>query len=262
MLGFSQYWRMRYRCWRYRFKSEVPSISFVRNARLAGGTLLDVGANRGIYSFYMSRAAGPSGRLIAFEPQPELRQHLEAVRQSFGLGNLTIENVGLSSAAGELSMRRPEAGAGAASFHISAAAGWEEFRVPVLKLDDYVAGQAIGPIRMIKCDVESHELEVFRGAEQTLRAQLPALIFECNHEIAGRGEMFGFLEELGYAGHFFYVSPGDHRSFRHKNRGHYLPAAQFADYPCVRQGLDARNYLFLRRGLDPAAVHRGEVDPA
>jgi FkbM family methyltransferase len=253
---------MRYRCWRYRFKSEVPSISFVRGAALRGKTLLDIGANRGIYSIYLSRAAGPDGRVIAFEPQPELKGHLEDVRASFGLGNLTIENIGLSSRAGELAMRRPSAGAGSASMHIDPAAGWEEFKVPVQRLDDYVARQALGSVHLIKCDVESHELEVFRGGERTLRQFLPALIFECNHEIAGRGDLFGFLHALGYDGHFYHVSPEDHRSLTHKNRGCYVPASKFAEYPCAREGLDARNYLFLRRGLDPAAVHRGTAGPS
>jgi FkbM family methyltransferase len=258
----SQKWRMRYRCWRYRFKSEVPSISFVRGAALHGRTVLDIGANRGIYSIYLSRAAGPAGRVIAFEPQPELKGHLEDVRASFGLRNLTIENLGLSSSKGELVMRRPSAGAGAASMHIDPAAGWEEFKVPVQKLDDYAARHSLGPVHLIKCDVESHELEVFRGAEQLLRRDRPALIFECNHEIAARGEMFGYLRELGYDGHFFYVSPEDHRSLLHKNRGFYVNAARFAEYPCTRKGLDARNYLFLRRGLDPAAVHAGSAGPS
>ncbi len=262
MLSESNKWRMRYRCWRYRFKSEVPSISFVRNAALDGRTLLDVGANRGIYSIYMSRAAGPSGRVVAFEPQPELRDHLVRIRERFRLGNLGIENIGLSSAPGALLMRRPKAGAGSASFHIDPGMNWEAFEVPVMRLDDYVEREGLGPIHLIKCDVESHELEVFRGGEATLRRYLPALIFECNHEIAGRGEMFEFLFDIGYDGHFYHVSRADHRSWLHKNRGRYIHVSKFADYETNREGLDARNYLFLRRGLDPAKVHGGAVDPA
>ena len=257
MLSQSNPWRMRYRCWRYRFKSEVPSISFVRSANLRGKTLLDVGANRGIYSIYMSRAAGKDGRVIAFEPQPELEQHLATIKQSFGLTNLDIRNVGLSSESGELLMRRPKAGAGAASFHIDPAAEWEEFKVPVVKLDDLLQESNVGPIALMKCDVESHELEVFRGAAEMLRRDLPALIFECNHQIASRGEMFDFLFDLGYDGHFYHVSRKDHRSWLHKNRGFYVNVAKFADYEYGRPGLDARNYLFLKRGLDPAAVHAG-----
>ena len=261
MFGESNSWRMRYRCWRYRFKSEVPSVSFVLSADFRGKTLLDIGANRGIYSIYMSRAAGPSGRVIAFEPQPELKEHLEKMKRSFGLANLTIENVGLSSAPGELLMRRPKAGAGAASFHIDPAADWEEFKVPVVRLDDYVAQSGIGPVHLIKCDVESHELEVFKGGAATLRRDLPALIFECNHQIASKGEMFQFLLDLGYEGYFYHVNRKDHRSWWHKNRGFYVPVAKFADYEYIRPGLDARNYLFLKRGLDPAALHRGRANP-
>jgi FkbM family methyltransferase len=257
MLSESNKWRMRYRCWRYRCKSEVPSISFVRNAALAGKTLLDIGANRGIYSIYLSRAAGPEGSVIAFEPQRELKAHLEKMRRDFGLRNLRIENVGLSSLPGELQMRRPKSGAGAASFHIDPSANWEEFSVPVTTLDDYVAQNGIEQVHMIKADVESHEFDVFRGGAATLRRDLPALIFECNHALAARGELFGYLSGLGYDGHFYFVAPKDHRSLLHKNRGFYVQASKFADYPCVRHGLDARNYLFLRRGLDPASVHAG-----
>lgn len=257
MLSQSNKLRMTYRCWRYRFKSEVPQISFVLGASLEGGTLIDIGANRGIYSIYMSRAAGRSGRVIAFEPQPELRLHLETIRKDFSLKNLEIENIGLSDKPGELLMRRPKVGSGAASFHIDASFEWEELKVPVNRLDDFVEARGISDVRLIKCDVESHELDVFRGGRETLQRHLPALIFECNHEIAAQGEMFEFLFELGYDGHFFYVSQADHRSWTHKNRGFYVRALQFADYEYPRPGLDRRNYLFLKRGLDPAVVHAG-----
>jgi FkbM family methyltransferase len=257
MLSQSNRLRMTYRCWRYRFKSEAPQISFVRNAGLGGGTLLDIGANRGIYSIYMSRAAGKDGRVIAFEPQPELKSHLETIRASFSLDNLEIANVGLSSSPGELLMRRPGAGAGAASFHIDPSHEWEEFSVPVVRLDDFAGQHGISDLRLVKCDVESHELDVFRGGEATLGRFLPALIFECNHELASRGEMFEFLFGLGYDGHFFHVSRKDHRSLLHKNRGSYVHVSRFADYEYPRPGLEARNYLFLKRGLDPAIVHAG-----
>ena len=262
MLSQSNKWRMSYRCWRYRFKSEVPSIGFVRGANFRGKTLLDVGANRGIYSIYMSRAAGPTGRVFAFEPQTELKEQLETVKRHFRLENLSIENTGLSSEPGELLMRRPKSGAGAASFHIDPSAGWEEFRVPVVRLDDFVTHSGIDRVHLIKCDVESHEFDVFKGAEATLRKDLPALIFECNDQIAAKGQMFDFLYKLGYDGHFYHVSRKDHRSWLHKSRGFYVNAAHFRDYEYPRPGLDARNYLFLRRGLDPAAVHRGTVAPA
>jgi FkbM family methyltransferase len=137
MFAYSSKYRMVHRCWRYRFKSEAPSIRFVRRANLAGSTLIDIGANKGIYSIYMSRAAGTNGRVIAFEPQPELKRHLQSVQDQFALANLRTEAIGLSSKAGSLMLRRRNAGSGGAGFHHEQDPGLEEISVPVTTLDAY-----------------------------------------------------------------------------------------------------------------------------
>lgn len=243
--------RMRHRCWRYRFKSEVHSIQYVLSGAFEDGTLLDIGANRGIYSIYMSRAAGPQGRLIAFEAQPELGEHLHDVRESFGLDNMTIVNKGLSSEPGVLQMRRPKVGAGTASFHASSGEDWESVDIPVIKLDDYVDEHDVRDVSFIKCDVEGHELEVFKGGEMLLRRDHPAILFECHHSEAEKGELFDYLTRIGYDGYFYHVTPADHRSILHKGRGHYVSAKDFADYEYARPGVLHRNYVFVRSGSRP-----------
>lgn len=240
-----------HRCWRLRFKSEAPSIRYVRQADLGGSTLLDIGANKGVFSIYMSRAAGPAGKLIAFEAQPELGDHLRAVRESFSLNNMTLVNKGLSSESGVLTMRRPEAGSGMASFHKEADGELDEIDIPVIKLDDYVNEQQLGPVRFVKCDVEGHELEVFKGGKETLRRDLPTLLFECHDSEAESGELFGFLEQLGYDGFFYYVAPNDHRSLMNKARGEYVHYSKYADYSHVHPGVHHRNYFFVRKGQRP-----------
>lgn len=242
---------MVHRCWRLRFKSEVPSIRYVRDARLAGATVIDIGANKGVFSIYMSRAAGPNGTLLAFEAQPELGEHLLAVRQSFSLDNMTLVNKGLSSTAGTLTMRRSEAGSGMASFHSPASSGLEEVEIPVIRLDDYVKEHNVGPVAFIKCDVEGHELDVFRGGETLLRRDTPTLLFECHDDEADRGELFDFLSRLGYDGYFFFVSRADHKSLFHKGRGEFIPYDQRASYPNVHPAVRHRNYVFVKRGTQP-----------
>ncbi len=250
-LGLYDRLHMIHRCWRLRFKSEVPSIRYVRTAALAGTTVIDIGANMGVFSIYLSRAAGPGGRLLAFEAQPELGEHLRAVRESFGLTNMTVVNKGLSSAPGNLVMRRSEAGSGMASFHNDDSPDMQSIDIPVIRLDDYLAEHDVGPIRFIKCDVEHHELEVFRGAEQTLRRDGPTLLFECHDDDADRGELFGFLAGLGYEGRFFHVTQADHRSLLHKGRGRYVPCDRRHEYPHVHPRVRHRNYLFDRTGDGP-----------
>jgi FkbM family methyltransferase len=246
--------RMMHRCWSYRFKSEVPSIHLVRQANFTGRTLLDVGANKGIYSIYMSRAAGANGRVVSFEPQPELGDHLQTIKRKFCLDNMTIANVGLSSRPDVLKLHRSKVGSGGASFHHQDLAGLEELEVPVTTLDQYATENQLGTVHFIKCDVENNELDVFRGGEKTLKRDLPILLFECNYEIAECGELFSYLCELGYDGYFFFVSQADHARYRYKGRGRYVHYSEFADYECVRPGMRLRNYVFLKRGTRPESI--------
>jgi hypothetical protein len=109
-------------------------------------------------------------------------------------------------------------------------------------LDEALAGR--GRVAFIKCDVEGHELAVFRGARGLLASQGPALLFECEarHLAAdGMRQVFDFLLGLGYSGAFF------------ADRG-LVPVAQFD--PAVHQRSDGErfwdrpgycnNFLFTR----------------
>ncbi len=250
-LSFYEKLHMVHRCWRLRFKSEVPDIRYVREAGLTGSTVIDIGANKGVFSIYMSRAAGPHGHLLAFEAQPELGKHLQDVKQSFALDNMIIVNKGLSSRHGTLTMRRSEAGSGMASFHSRATTGLDEIEIPVITLDDYISEHPIGPVSFIKCDVEGHELEVFRGAQKLLVRDMPTLLFECHDDEAESGELFSFLTRLGYEGYFFFVTREDHKSFFNKGRGQYIPFDQQAAYPHVHPSIRHRNYVFMKAGSVP-----------
>jgi FkbM family methyltransferase len=250
-LNLFQKLHMVHRCWRLRFKSQVPSIRYVRQAELANATLLDIGANRGVYSIYLSRAAGPDGRVVAFEAQPELGEHLRAVKDSFKLRNLSIVNSGLSSRSGEMLMRRSESGCGMASFHKWADEGLEELQVPVMTLDDYDDAHGLAPVRFIKCSVEGHEFDVFVGARRLLARDQPTLLFKCRDFDARRGEIFRLLTDLGYDGYFFYVSGADHKSLRRKGRSQLVPYDQQAAYPRPHPVVQHRDYVFVPTGRQP-----------
>src|SRR5688572_2961872 len=105
-MTLSQRLRMLLRLWKYRLREERESVAFVRRQALVGKTVIDVGANKGIYSYWMSRQVGPTGRCIAFEPQVDLRPHLEDLRRTFRLDNLSIESLALSNRRGTATLQR------------------------------------------------------------------------------------------------------------------------------------------------------------
>ena len=83
--------------------------------------------------------------------------------------------------------------------------GFRSFAVDVTTLDAYFSADEARRIRLLKCDAEGHELEVFKGARRLLADAGPCLLFECERRHRRSGsveEVFNFLQGLGYRGWF------------------------------------------------------------
>jgi len=196
-----------YRAWRYRLKLEKQEITCLMRLLRPGEVAVDIGAHKGAYTYWMRNRVTGSGKVFAFEPQPELYEKLKGLVSGDGQG-VIVENMGLSSFQGVLTLNVP-------SLHASPGASFEEkdddepalqsYPVKVTTLDDYFDGGEGEYIRLIKCDAEGHELEVFRGGENLLRRQRPHLLFECETRHRGGGgvdEVFSWLTSLGYRGYY------------------------------------------------------------
>ena len=125
---------MLHRAWRYRLRAERQEIRYLFQQDLLGATVVDIGANRGVYSYWMHRRVGPLGQVVAFEPQPELVAWLKQVQKGFRLQRLQIVPQALSSSPGEGTLVRPENHWGGASLHIRQAPGREALRVSLTTL--------------------------------------------------------------------------------------------------------------------------------
>jgi FkbM family methyltransferase len=204
-MSWYEYLHFLVRVWRYRYKGEEFGIAYMLSRELAGKTVIDIGAHHGIYSYWMHRHVGAAGKVFAFEPQPELINYLHGVKKSYGLGNLQIEPMGLSCEPGELILRRPHGHSGGASFTRFKTGRDDIDLIPVqvTTLDRYFGRHAARPISFIKCDVEEHELEVFRGGQQILTEDRPDLLFECLTASRPNVAVFDYLQSIGYTGYCF-----------------------------------------------------------
>jgi FkbM family methyltransferase len=199
-----------HRAWRYRAKLDSLEIRWMRGVLRPGDLAVDVGAHKGGYTYWMRRCVGPHGRVFAFEPQRDLAEYLERTVSIFGWNNVVIEAIGLSSSRGSLPLTIPGNGPSPSATLVPGSHGADAriAEVPVETLDDYLDRASVSrSVRLIKCDVEGLELEVFRGAEQTLEEHRPALLFESearHNPDRSVQEVFGYLEGRGYAGSFFW----------------------------------------------------------
>lgn len=206
MSGLGERLHFLHRCLRYRLRTERLPLATLAGLRLRDATVLDIGANRGIYCFWMARAIGPGGRLIAFEPQPELGAALRELAARHAWPGFELHALGLSDAPGRLTMRRTRVGDGSATLDDAAAASMAAhtplqapFEVPVARLDDLL-DRLPRPVRFIKCDVEGHELAVVRGARALLAQDRPALQLEARADDPRTLELIDELAALGYRG--------------------------------------------------------------
>jgi len=170
---------------------------------VAPGTVaVDVGAHIGDYCYSLCRIVGPSGRVIAIEPLPELARVLEFAARRLRLP-MSVLPLALSDmdSTRELSMPSGHRESGLTTLEPRAA--WDHQTVKTARLDTICSGQA-QRISFIKIDVEGHELAVLRGGEQTLRSHRPNLVVEIEqrHSPVNIRETFDFLLRLGYRGEF------------------------------------------------------------
>lgn len=141
-----------------------------------GDVCVDVGANAGYISLLMGRFVGPTGRVISFEPNVEVtRKFIRNIGLNPDL-ELTVElhTVGLSSRDTKMFVS-PDTVVGIGNAGLTPSPSESaSLEVTVTTLDSF----NLEKLDCLKVDVEGMELDVLRGAEQTIQRFRPNIIFE------------------------------------------------------------------------------------
>lgn len=160
---------------------------------------IDIGANRGIYSYYLSKL---SKHVFAYEPNPNLAKFLDATVKS----NVTVKNIALSDSIRNEILNVPIIDGH--ETHNLARVG-KSFKGTALQIPiklttlDREEHKDIG---FIKIDVEGHEMNVLKGGESIIREYLPNMIIEIEqrHSNISILDTISYILDQGYYGYFFY----------------------------------------------------------
>lgn len=143
-----------------------------------GATAIDVGANSGLYSYKLSKHFR---KVLAFEINDDLTEELAACNP----GNIEIINRGLSSKDDRAVLYIPVLEGrlltGWASLQPGNCPSTEEHiekTVEICQLDAF----QLNAVAFIKIDVEGHEVEVLKGAYETIQTNRPHLMIEIKQE--------------------------------------------------------------------------------
>lgn len=200
------------RAWTFRTRRDRAEIAWILANLQRGAICLDVGAHKGGWTYWLHKAVGPGGRVIAFEPQPDLSRCLAESLRPRAFRNVTLEEVALSAHVGSAELLVP-GGPGSTSPSASLnqvvrelEAETQVIEVPTTTLDAYADEHGLGRVAFVKVDVEGHELEVLDGAAETLARDRPTLLVESEARHTGEdgvNALFARLSGLGYEGGFF-----------------------------------------------------------
>ncbi|MCG2584985.1 FkbM family methyltransferase [Massilia sp. TS11] len=162
-----------------------------------GDTVIEIGANIGSETVGLARAVGPSGRVLAFEPQPGVYQMLCANVALNGLAQVQTFQLGCGAAEATLYVPRYDFGAGgkhnSGAVQLSAEARGEA--VSVRPLDQLTT--ELAQVRLIKIDVEGMERAVLEGAQALLKRCRPILYVE-NDRAERSMALIEWLQAAGY----------------------------------------------------------------
>lgn len=166
----------------------------------AGEVAVEVGANIGQNCALMAAKAGPNGRVIAFEPHPEIFGELQRNCQRWrrlDFAPIQLERLALGQTDGEAFLAVGESFAsnrGSAVLQTDPGGG-QGTAVGVRRLDEFLEG--ISQVGACKIDVEGLELQVLLGAEKTLqRRAIRDIIFEDFNERPSAA--MAFLQQHGF----------------------------------------------------------------
>jgi FkbM family methyltransferase len=204
---------------------------FVDPARLA----VDVGANYGVYSFFLARLAR---QVVAYEPNPDLVAFL---RRSVA-GNVQVRPCALSDREGSAVLRIPVQNGkeihGWGSLTAAAPGGAERaVTVSTRRLDD----EAHIDVGFLKIDAEGHEMQVLEGGLATIRRDKPRMLIEIEARFhdGSVAQTLAFVANLGYRGFFFWQG-------RLQSVSGFRPTAEPAGSGVPHAGT-VNNFIFVHR---------------
>lgn len=138
-----------------------------------GDTVLDIGANIGLWTMRMSKLVGNTGKVYAFEPELKNFEILKKNIELNKLDNVILEQKALSDIDGVTYLELSEdSGQHRLSNH--------GVKVESMTLDNYLKGLVVD---FIKMDAEGSEYKIFKGMKNILKNKDLTIVTEFNYKL-------------------------------------------------------------------------------
>lgn len=139
-----------------------------------GMTVIDIGANLGYYTVMLAHLVGPSGKVIAFEPDEQSGEILKKNIIANKFRNVSYVDKALSNRTGIVKLYVSTENRGDNRIY-DTKEGRESIEVKMISLDDYLPEDVT--VDLIKMDVQGAEALILQGMEKTIKRTRSLTIF-------------------------------------------------------------------------------------
>lgn len=181
----------------YKACSDRSERAILKEIIRPGMTVLDVGANIGIYTSFMAKIVGEKGRVYAFEPSPH---NFNLLKKYNNQSNITLVQAAIGDTTGRIALYISDK---LNVDHRTYETGEKRKRidVPSYRLDDYLQGRKVD---FVKMDIQGFEYKALLGMENTLQnnQDIQILMEFWPYGLIKAGsepeEVLAFLHRLGF----------------------------------------------------------------
>jgi FkbM family methyltransferase len=167
-------------------------ISIINQIIKKGDVILDIGANIGLMTIPFSKMVGQNGKVMSYEPQPEIYRILCGNIAINNLTNVYAHNLAVGDNNNPLFIPKIDYGKsnnfGGISLQNSG-----ETKINQIKIDDL----SLDKLNFMKIDVESMELNVLNGSYYTIKKHRPVIYVE-NDRKENSPDLLEFLLSENY----------------------------------------------------------------
>ncbi|WP_205474147.1 FkbM family methyltransferase [Nocardioides sp. SYSU D00038] len=157
---------------------EVAETAWYKAHVGPGDTVVELGANIGYFTCVFARSVGPTGRVVAYEPDPRLREIATRNLESHGFGGWSeVRPSAVSDGPGRATFYRAGRNYGNNSLFRDRAdaIGGSTFEVDLVTLDDDLADLP-DRIDFVKMDIQGAESHALSGMDKILADRPPRLM--------------------------------------------------------------------------------------
>src|ERR1700733_2138014 len=169
-----------------------------------GDTVIDIGANIGVFTLYAANQSRDEGRVYAFEAHPDniafVRQNVEANH----FKHVTVTHAAVSQAGGIVNLVvSPQSGMHWVHPDDKSSHGSNEMKIPSISLPDIMDQNKLNSVDFLKVDCEGSEGAILQGTPLHYLQRIKNIAMEFHDNVSSlrHDEIARLLESAGFTTH-------------------------------------------------------------